>query len=217
MLDAGAALGKGVGPLLISKKSFNNPEKEIKSVATPGKYTTANFLFSQFYPEIKNKVEMPFSKIEDAVINGHVDAGVIIHENRFTYEKKGLIKIVDLGTKWEAETSGAIPLGGIAIRRSLPEDVKLKINNLLRKSVEFAFAHPESSHDYVRQHSQEMASDVLKRHIDLYVTESSIDLGTAGREAINTLLNKAVELKLIEKIHQPIFLKAKEMQFNLKK
>ncbi|TAH39951.1 MAG: 1,4-dihydroxy-6-naphthoate synthase [Bacteroidetes bacterium] len=211
LLDSGAALGKGVGPLLVSKKHYTNPEKEIKSVAIPGKYTTANFLFSLFYPDIAVKKEMIFSSIEDAILNGEVDAGVIIHENRFTYEKKGLRKIADLGTEWENKTNMPIPLGGIAVRRSLSDEIKSTLNLIVRNSIEYAFANPESSTDYIRKHAQEMDEDVIRQHIDLYVNESSISLGTNGREAINLLFDKAGQLGLIEKINEPIFLKTKEM------
>ncbi len=211
LLDSGAALGKGVGPLLVSKKYFDNPAKEIKTVAIPGKYTTANFLFSLFYPHILVKEEMIFSSIEDAVLNGEIDAGVIIHENRFTYEKKGLLKIADLGTEWEKETNMPIPLGGIAVRRSLSEEIKSTLNLIVRNSIEYAFANPGSSNDYVKKHSQEMDENVIRQHINLYVNESSISLGSNGREAIHLLFQKAHELGLIEKVNEPIFLKTKEM------
>ncbi len=211
LLDSGSALGKGVGPLLVSKRTFLNPAAEIKSVAIPGKYTTANFLFSLFYPHIKQKKEMVFSSIEAAVLSGEVDAGVIIHENRFTYEKKGLKKIADLGTEWEKETNMPIPLGGIAVRRSLPEEVKSTINSIVRQSIEFAFANPESSANYVREHSQEMEENVIRQHIDLYVNESSISLGQQGQDAIHLLYKKAQDFGLTEKIQEPIFLKIKEM------
>ncbi len=206
LLDSGAALGKGVGPLLISKKEFKNPEDEIRSVAIPGKYTTANFLFSLFYPHIKVKKEMVFSKIENAVLSGEVDAGVIIHENRFTYQQKGLFKIADLGTLWESSTGQAIPLGGIAIRRTLDEDLKLKVNSLLRKSVEYARSHPLAVMGYVKEHAQELDEEVIQKHIQLYVNDYSLDLGTQGREAISTLYRKGFELGLINKLTEPVFL-----------
>lgn len=187
LLTSGSALGKGVGPLLISKKEFSNPENEIKSVAIPGKHTTAYFLFRTFYPTLTNVEELVFSDIEQAVIDGKVDAGVIIHENRFTYEAKGLKKIADLGDLWEKKTGLPIPLGGIAIRRSIPFDIKQKVNSILKASVEFAFANPDSSNSYVQAHAQEMDENVRKKHIQLYVNEFSIDLGVAGKEAIEKM------------------------------
>ncbi len=189
LLSSGSALGKGVGPILISKKKFNNPEMEIKSVAIPGKNTTAYFLFRMFYPELTNVNEMVFSAIESAIQENKVDAGVIIHENRFTYEAKGLLKIADLGDLWEKKMQVPIPLGGIAIRRDLPEEVKKKVERILRKSVEFAFAHPESSFDYVEAHAREMSAEVRKKHIDLYVNSYSIDLGETGKEAIHKMFS----------------------------
>jgi len=212
LLDSGAALGYGVGPLLISRKKFNDPLNEIKSVAIPGKYTTANFLFSLYFPEPVSKHEMHFSKIEDAVLSGEVDAGVIIHENRFTYASKGLNKIIDLGTKWEEVTASPIPLGGIAVRRSLSQDLKLKLNSLVKKSVEYAIADPQSSVHFVKSNAQEMDPAVVKKHIDLYVNESSIDIGNKGRDAIYRLYQKAEQMNLIKTLKEPIFLKAKEMQ-----
>jgi len=212
LLDAGAALGYGVGPLLISKKKFSDPKVEIKSVAIPGKYTTANFLFSLFFPDLKIKNEMHFSLIEDAVLKGQVDAGVIIHENRFTYADKGLHQIVDLGSKWEEITSSPIPLGGIAVRRSLSQDLKLKINSLVQKSVEYAIANPLSSGAFVKSHAQEMHPEVIMQHIGLYVNNSSIDIGNKGRDSIYMLYEKAKALNLINTLKEPIFLEAKEIQ-----
>jgi len=187
LLSSGSALGKGVGPLLISKKKFIDPTKEIKSIAIPGKNTTAYFLFKTFYPELTNVNEMVFSDIEGAVLEEKVDAGVIIHENRFTYESKGLLKIADLGDLSEKKTHLPIPLGGIAIRRDLEEDVKKKVERVLRKSVEYAFADPESSADYVKKHAQEMSVEVRKKHIELYVNSFSVELGDAGRKAIHEM------------------------------
>lgn len=184
LMSSGSALGKGVGPLLISKKKFTDPEQEIKSVAIPGMNTTAYFLFRTFYPTLTHVKEMLFSEIENAVLNDEVDAGVIIHENRFTYEAKGLLKIADMGDLWEKKTLLPIPLGGIAIKRELDEDVKKKVERIIRKSIEFAFANPKSSYDYVKAHSQEMSDEVCQKHIDLYVNNFSLDLGENGKQAI---------------------------------
>ena len=184
LLTAGSALGIGVGPLLISKKEFSNPQKEIKTIAIPGKNTTAYFLFKMFYPELNDIREIIFSDIERAVLEGEVDAGVIIHENRFTYQLKGLKKVSDLGELWENKTGQPIPLGGIAIKRNLDDAIKRNVNALIRKSVEFAFANPEESSDYVAKHAQEMSEEVRKKHIQLYVNNFSIDIGEIGKNAI---------------------------------
>ncbi len=191
LLPSGSAVGRGVGPLLISKKTFTNPKKEIRTVAIPGINTTAYFLFRIFYPELKEVKEMVFSDIEEAVLSGVVDAGVIIHENRFTYQAKGLKKISDLGDLWENITGKPIPLGGIAIKKNLSAEIKIKVGTLIRESVEFAFAHPKSSFEYVKANAQEMSEEVRNKHIDLYVNKYSIDLGTEGNEAVQTLFAKA--------------------------
>lgn len=208
LLDAGSALGFGVGPLLISKNDFSHLTSNIShlSIAIPGKYTTANFLLSLAYPDATNKTEMLFSEIEDAVLSGKVDAGLIIHENRFTYEQKGLKKIIDLGEWWEKETGAAIPLGGIVMKRSIPDEVKQKVNRILRKSVEYAFANPLASRDFVKAHAQEMDEAVMQKHIDLYVNEYSIALGKEGREAVKMLFDKAVETGVVSGMNKNVFL-----------
>jgi 1,4-dihydroxy-6-naphthoate synthase len=188
LLTSGSALGNGVGPLFISKKHFTEPLKEIKSIAIPGKHTTAYFLFKTFYPQLTNVKEYIFSEIELAIINDEVDAGIIIHENRFTYAAKGLKKIADLGQLWENKTGMPIPLGGIAIRRTLSDDIKKNISGILKKSIQFAFSNPEASKKYVKDHSQEMSDDVIQKHIDLYVNEYSLDLNEKAKEAIRMLL-----------------------------
>ena len=188
LLNAGSALGKGVGPLLISKDA---PETDFKiadqSIAIPGIHTTANLLLSFAFPAATNKIPMIFSAIEDAVLTSKTTLGVIIHENRFTYQQKGLHKIMDLGENWEEKMKTPIPLGGIAISQSIKRSTALKVNELIRKSLEYAFLNYPLITDYVREHSQEMNEDVMKQHIDLYVNNFSIDLGVEGKEAINTL------------------------------
>jgi 1,4-dihydroxy-6-naphthoate synthase len=216
-LDSGSALGFGTGPLLVSKE-IRNEKSEIKNwkIAIPGSHTTANLLFSIFFPEAKNKIEMIFSEIEDAVLSGKADAGVIIHENRFTYQQKGLKKIADLGELWEKKTNQPIPLGGIVVKRNLASEVQQKINRVLRRSVEYAFANPDSSYDYVKSHAQEMDEEVRKKHIALYVNDFSIELGPDGRAAIATLFQKAEQSGMIEEIREDIFLeKEKIMHGNL--
>jgi len=188
LLDAGGALGKGVGPLLISKKEIPISEIENCTIAIPGKNTTANLLFSLAFPEAVNKEFMIFSSVEDSVLNGNVDCGVIIHENRFTYQQKGLIKIMDLGEYWEEKTGCPIPLGGIVMNKSHNTEIQKKINALIKQSVEFAFCNYPVLTDYVKKNSQEMDEHVMRQHIDLYVNDYSISLGKDGKQAVKTLI-----------------------------
>jgi 1,4-dihydroxy-6-naphthoate synthase len=188
LLNSGGALGKGVGPLLIAKSPADHSEIPGMEVAIPGENTTAHLLFSQAFPAAKKKKFVVFHQVEDAVLNGEADAGVIIHENRFTYQHKGLVKLVDLGEFWEEKTGVPIPLGGIVAKRALPVEVSRTIDNLIRKSVEFAFSNYPLITDYVKQHSQEMDEPVMKQHIDLYVNNYSVDLGEEGKKAVQTLL-----------------------------
>lgn len=198
LLRSGSALGFNCGPLLISKKQITDPLTEIKSIAIPGKLTTANFLLSIAYPTLQNKKVMLFSDIEDAVLKGEVDAGLIIHENRFTYEQKGLKKVRDLGEFWDSLIHAPIPLGGIVARRDMNQETRQEIQDLIRKSVEYAFANPESSMPYVRAHAQEMSEEVMKKHIQLYVNDFSVDLGEVGVNAVKLLFDKAMQSGLIK-------------------
>ncbi|HEU4860821.1 MAG TPA: 1,4-dihydroxy-6-naphthoate synthase, partial [Chitinophagaceae bacterium] len=196
LLNSGAALGKGVGPILISKvnpNSYRDQESKVedRSIALPGENTTANLLFSFAYPAANNKVFMRFDKIEDAVLSGKTDLGVIIHENRFTYQQKGLHKVTDLGEYWEEKRNTPIPLGGIAIKRSVDKAIGLQVDKSIRKSVEFAFSNYPLVTDYVKQHSQEMDEEVMRQHIELYVNDFSLDLGNEGKKAIETLYKVA--------------------------
>src|SRR5688572_1472495 len=199
LLDAGSALGKGVGPLLVSKtklhagsipreKNEKSPVNQ-KTIALPGINTTANLLFSFAYPEATQKKFMIFSAIEDSVLNGEADLGVIIHENRFTYQQRGLHKVLDLGDYWESKMKAPIPLGGIAISRSISKPMALKINGLIRKSLEFAFQNYPSVPGYVKKHSQSLSEEVMLQHIDLYVNNYSLSLGDEGKTAIKKLFN----------------------------
>ncbi|MEJ2903844.1 menaquinone biosynthesis family protein [Pedobacter panaciterrae] len=210
LLDAGSALGFGVGPLLICKNEnlIHNPEELTANlkVGIPGKYTTANFLLGIAFPHLVDKQEMIFSEIESALINNMIDVGLIIHENRFTYADKGLHKIVDLGSYWEQLTGCAIPLGGIVINRNLDREIQEKVNRLLRKSVEFAFANPKSGIDFIKEHAQEMSEEVMYKHIELYVNKYSIDLGIEGRKAIDVLFKLAIEKGLIQPIEHDLYL-----------
>jgi 1,4-dihydroxy-6-naphthoate synthase len=208
LLDAGSALGRNCGPLLISKRTI--AQQEVASggirIAIPGRFTTANFLLGLAFPEARDKTPMLFSEIESALLDERFDAGLIIHENRFTYADKGLKKIIDLGEYWEGETGAPIPLGGIVIKRSLPDDVKQRVNRVLQRSVEYAFAHRAASLGYVRAHAQEMSEDVMYRHIDLYVNEYSVDLGEEGRRAVELLFEKAAATGIIPPARNTLFL-----------
>jgi len=208
LLDAGSALGRNCGPLLVSKRRISNDEVAggTVKIAIPGKYTTANFLLGLAFPEARDTTELLFSEIEAAVLDRRFDAGLIIHENRFTYAAKGLTKIIDLGEFWESETGAPIPLGGIVINRSLPDSVKQAVSRVLRRSVEFAFAHRTASVPFVREHAQEMSEDVMYQHIDLYVNEYSIDLGREGRRAVELLFERARTTGLIPAIAEPLSL-----------
>ncbi len=190
VLNAGGALGKGVGPLLIAKPERGLTKENIadSTIAIPGENTTAHLLFSLAFPETTRKKFMIFSAIEDAVLEGTVDAGVIIHENRFTYQQKGLTKLVDLGSYWEEKTGNPIPLGGIVMKRTATTALQQKIDRLVRQSLEYAFAHYPAVTDYVKQHSQEMSETVMRQHIDLYVNNYSLELGEDGKAAVNEFL-----------------------------
>jgi 5,8-dihydroxy-2-naphthoate synthase len=208
LLDAGSALGRNCGPLLIAKRAIAKEEVAAGGlkIAIPGRYTTANFLLGLAFPAARDRTELVFSEIEPAVLAGHFDAGLIIHENRFTYEARGLQKIIDLGEFWEATTGAPIPLGGIVVRRSLPDEIRSRVNRVLRRSVEYAFAHRDASLPFVREHAQEMSEDVMYRHIDLYVNEYSVELGAEGRRAVTVLFERARATGIIPKISTQLFL-----------
>ena len=198
LLDSGSAIGFGNGPLLISKNKYTLEDLPRLSVAVPGRYTTANMLFSIAAPKFREKHVMLFSNIEDAILDGSVDAGVIIHENRFTYEQKGLQKIIDLGAFWEKQTGSPIPLGGILARKGLGYDVINKLNRIMFRSVEFAFKNPEVAMPFVKQHAREMEEEVMKKHIHLYVNENTLSLGTGGKVALVKLQQIARERGMID-------------------
>jgi 1,4-dihydroxy-6-naphthoate synthase len=197
VLNAGGALGRGVGPLFISKKfdQTSQPDLNKLTVALPGIHTTAHLLFTLAYPEVKNKIFLPFHEIEDAVLHGTVDTGVIIHENRFTYHDKGLNKLADLGEVWEKNTGHPIPLGGIIARRNFDRSLLLKINRVILRSLEHAFANSNVLPDFVKEHAQEMKEEVMRSHIELYVNDYSLNLGATGRAAVWKLLELSNSLQ----------------------
>lgn len=206
LLESGSALGNGVGPLLIAKSQDAKKTINQSIIAIPGTYTTANFLFSLAYPQAQNKQEYVFHDIEGAVLRGDVAAGVIIHENRFTYQNHGLVKLLDLGEFWEKTTNKPIPLGGIVVRRDLPLEVQQKMERVMQRSVQYAFANPNTSYDFVAQHAQEMDETVRQKHIDLYVNHFTEGLGDEGRAAVTTLFDMANERGIMPPYTSKIFL-----------
>jgi 1,4-dihydroxy-6-naphthoate synthase len=177
-----------------------------RRIAVPGRYTTAYLLLRLFDPELDNIIFLPFHEIMEAVANGDADAGVIIHESRFTFSDHGLTKLLDLGDWWENETGHPIPLGGIVAKRSLGEETVSILERMLRASVEYAFAHPGAANAYIRTHSQEMSDEVCAAHIELYVNRFSLDLGNEGEAAVTALLCRAEAAGLIPSSTESIFL-----------
>ena len=205
LLDSGGALGKGVGPLLITNKEPGNVKVEEELIAIPGENTTAHLLFSLKYPAAKNKIFVRYDEVENFVSSGK-GLGVIIHENRFTYADKGLKKITDLGDYWEQKTNVPIPLGGIVIKKSIDTDMQKKAERLIKKSIEYAYSNYPELNDYIRNHSQEMSEDVMRKHIDLYVNNYSLSLGEDGREAVKTLMKVYSNMHTDKIVSSNIFL-----------
>ena len=210
LLDAGSALGRNCGPLLISRRaiSFDELAAGKPRIAIPGKFTTANFLLSLAFPQAQNKIECLFSDIENGVLEEKFDAGLVIHESRFTYADRGLRKIIDLGEFWESETGAAIPLGGIVISRRLSQDMRQRVNRVMRRSVEYALANRAASLPFVRANAQAMSDEVMYKHIDLYVNEYSVDLGLEGRRAVEVLFERARSSGIIPSVREDLFLSA---------
>ena len=206
ILDSGSALGFQNGPLLISKKKIDTSELAGSSIAIPGKYTTANLLFSIAWPQATNKTEYLFSDIENALLNDEVDAGLIIHETRFTYYNKGLIKIADMGEYWEKLTGLPIPLGAIVINNRVSNEIALKVNRVIRKSLEYAYQNAIASFDFVSKNAKEMDSSVMNNHIKLFVNKYTSDLGEEGKRAIKELFRIAFDKGVIPKLPGKIFL-----------
>ncbi len=205
LLHSGSALGRGCGPLIVSKKPLRISELAHAKIAIPGKMTTAYLLLQLFAPEIKNIVEMPFERIMNAVSLNTVDAGLIIHEGRFTYPEYNLVKLVDLGGWWEQETGLPVPLGGILAKRELGASTIRKIDMLLKKSIEYAFQNPAQTGDYIKNNAQELDDEVIEQHIRLYVNDYTLDIRD-GIAAIEKLLKTAEELNLIPNSDKPVFI-----------
>lgn len=206
ILDSGSALGHRNGPLLISRNKLDHSLIPASTIAIPGQYTTANMLFSIAWPEAKNKKEYLFSDIEKALLDGEVDAGLIIHETRFTYHKKGLHKVADMGEYWEKLTGLPIPLGTVVINRRIPAETALKVNRIVRKSLEYAYHNAMDSYDFVAGNAKEMDSNVMNRHIKLYVNKFTLNLGKEGRKAISELYRIAETKGIIPSLPDKIFL-----------
>lgn len=184
LLESGAALGRGNGPLLVRRRGEHAP---LRRIAVPGLHTTANALVARLFPEIGTRVPLLFSEIAAAVERGEYDAGVLIHEGRFVYGRRNLELVADLGLEWERRTSLPLPLGGIVMRRSLGEDAIGRFDRLLRRSIEYAFAHPDVSRPFVKEHAQELDDDVIDKHIALFVNVFSLSLGRQGHAAMAAL------------------------------
>ena len=206
ILSSGSALGRGCGPLIVSKEPIDISNLTSLEIAIPGKNTTANLLLSIFFPQLTLKTEVLFSEIEDKVLSGEFPLGLIIHESRFTYAEKGLHKVADLGELWEQRYGLPIPLGCIAVKRNLPETKKAEIQSLVRQSVEWAFRHPEDSVEYVGKYALEMSREVQKMHIGLYVNNFSLDLGEEGKQAIRMMFKLGHDSGFFPEAMEPVFI-----------
>lgn len=205
LLHSGSALGKGVGPLLIENAKCKMQNLATARIAIPGVNTTANLLLTLAHPEAKNKTEVLFSEIEEAVLRGDFDAGLVIHESRFTYADKGLALIRDMGDWWEETAGAAIPLGGIVARRDLDPALIRQVDNLIAESVRYAWKNYPSLPPFVTENAQEMDEQVMRKHIELYVNEYTEALGPAGEQAIRMLFQKAAQAGIIEPASADIF------------
>lgn len=206
LLHSGGALGRGCGPLLVAREQLALAELKHKRIAIPGRLTTAALLLRLFDPGIEQLVIMPFDQIVDATAQGLVDAGVIIHESRFTYPQRGLAAIIDLGQWWEESTGHPIPLGGILAKRSLGAEFIGQLDRALVQSVEYAYGHPDAVRGYIRQHAQEMDENVVQAHIDLYVNQYTLDYGADGEAAIFDLIERAEQAGIAPKSEAPLFI-----------
>lgn len=205
LLRSGGALGRGCGPLVVAQKATSMEQLRGKKIAIPGQLTTANLLLQLYAEGYERLLSLPFHEIMPAVIRGQADAGVIIHESRFTYQQRGLQQVLDLGQWWEESSGYPIPLGGILARRSLGGELIQQIDQALRRSVAYARNHPLQPLEYIRRHAQELDEDVIRKHIELYVNDFSFDLGDEGVKAIELLFARAEERNLIPPCDLPLF------------
>lgn len=207
LLRSGGALGKGCGPLVVARDVCFMQDLKGKTIAIPGELTTAFLLLQIYDPELKQRIKiMPFHQIIDAVKSGEADAGLIIHESRFTYQQEGLHSVIDLGAWWEQETGLPIPLGCIIARRDLGKELVQKTDALILKSLEYAFSHSEETKTYIKHHAQELDEGVIEQHIRLYVNDFSLDIKDEGLHAVEELFRRATEQGLIPRSSQPLFL-----------
>jgi 1,4-dihydroxy-6-naphthoate synthase len=205
LLRSGGALGKGCGPLVVAREGLAGIDLRRQRIAIPGRLTTAFLLLRLYDPKIENVVVMPFDQIMQSVQQGDADIGLIIHESRFTYQHFGLRKILDLGDWWEQSTGHPIPLGGIIMRRSFYKELSQMMEEKIRQSIRYAQTHPEEHRDYIRRHAAEMEESVTCQHIDLYVNEYSLDIGTAGEQAIRFLFAEAEKKGIVPRFRHDIF------------
>lgn len=205
LLHSGGALGRGCGPLVIARQATHMPMLRGKRIAIPGRLTTANLLLQLYGEGYDDLLVLPFDQIMPALKRGEAEAGVIIHESRFTYRQAGFHEVLDLGNWWEQDSGLPIPLGGILARRELGAETIGKVDRAIRSSLEYARQHPHEPRDYMRQHAQELDDRVIDAHIDLYVNDFSMDLGDEGESAVRTLLARAEGRGLIEACSEPLF------------
>jgi 1,4-dihydroxy-6-naphthoate synthase len=205
LLHSGGALGRGCGPLVVAKQATDMEQLRCKKIAVPGQLTTANLLLQLYAEGFEDLLILPFHQIMAAVASGAVAAGVIIHESRFTYRRHGLQQVLDLGRWWEEDSGCPIPLGGILAKRSLGSELIGQIDNALRRSVEYAFANPRQPQQYIQQHAQELEEEVIRKHIELYVNDFSIELSDVGIKAIETLFSRAEARGIIPSCDLPLF------------
>jgi len=206
ILDSGSALGFSNGPLLVSRNPLEPARITDSTIAIPGRYTTANLLFSIAWPEAMKKKEYLFSDIPNVILRGEADAGLIIHETRFTYQKMGLHKIADMGELWEQLTRLPVPLGSIVINRRIPGEIALRFNRILLQSILYARENPFESSDFVRANACEMESSVMNNHINLFVNDFSLALGDTGKKALTELFRIAGDKGIIPSVPERIFL-----------
>lgn len=206
LLNSGSALGRGCGPLLVAKRDYSPRALRTMRIAIPGQFTTAAMLL-KLHGEYENLIEMSFEKIIPAIRNGAVDAGAVIHESRFTYERAGLIKLIDLGQWWEEITGMPIPLGGIFARRGLPEEVLKEVDKCIKGSIRYAFAHAEEPLEYMRQNAQEMDNHVMTQHTRLYVNSFTLELGDEGMKAVDCLLRMGYDKGIFKAYRKDFILK----------
>ncbi|MDG5469336.1 1,4-dihydroxy-6-naphthoate synthase [Deltaproteobacteria bacterium IMCC39524] len=206
LLHSGGALGRGCGPLVIAADSTDMQALRGKRIAVPGKLTTANLLLQLHGSGYENLLILPFDQIMSALQSGAADAGVIIHESRFTYQQAGFHEVLDLGAWWEADSGLPIPLGGILARRDLGETTIRMADEAIRRSLEYAKLHPQEPRSYIKQHAQELENEVIDAHINLYVNDFSLTLGDEGIMAVETLLSRAEKRGLVPKCDKPLFL-----------